>query len=121
MTTPVTYTVVSRSGGEPVARGLCAVDAMSELLSSDNRTWDIEPFLDRDGRGWQLVTGREGRGMKPVRADVGYSVRESFNDARADIAPRVLDAIACARISGDWSDYDFLTDAEYDAMVAENT
>lgn len=118
--TVTTYTVF-RDPANPIGRGLTACQAMDELLSTDDRSWQIVPDTAY-GSGWILQTARQSylsNRMFNVRGDVGHSGAETYDEARDEIAVRVLLAILWAQRPREWTDAEFMTDADFDVMLRE--
>lgn len=104
--TPVTYTVLHDSA--VLGRHLTAAEAAAEILTHDGREYDIRP--EQDG-GFTLWSRQEVANRGWTRTVI-YSAADTMAEAEAEIFGRV--------IAAGWDRHpDAMTDADYDAMMAD--
>lgn len=103
-----TYTVIDRSSGEALHTGLTAREAAYEILTYDEREYEIRQ--DEDG-GWTLWSRHQvaNRGWERT---VLFSIHSNQGEAEADIFAQV--------IAADWPRHpEVMTDTDYARMLAE--
>lgn len=108
-----TYTVTT-ADGTVLDRGLNAVDAMAKVLNDDGYAFEIRPA--EDGEGYELWhsdgSAASCRGAGHMVKTVAYSLKSDEAEATAEIAEIVINA-GWPRLP------EVMTDADYDAMLAE--
>jgi hypothetical protein len=116
MTTVTTYTVYNPNDGVVYARGLTAVEAMSEILTYDGYRYEIRTAIYENLTFWELwhsdASGSSMRGASHMRKTRIYSAYPDATDAAEEIAREV--------IAAQWPRMpQCLSDAEYNAMQDE--
>lgn len=121
--TTTKYTVISPASGEPVYRGLTAVQAAQEKLGWDSHLYELQrdPALDvGDSKYWQLLVSQGSTaGMGGAGRMVPAWTADKHIYAWADDEAAAWEQIAAQVIAADWRrGPDVMTDADYDAMLA---
>ncbi len=107
MTKITTYTVFSGANGTVYGRDLSVAEAADIILTHDGRDYEVRQAGDR----FELWTRQEVANVKWSRT-VLSSYATTSDQAKAEIFAEV--------IAAGWSGHpDVMTDADYDAMLAE--
>jgi len=112
MTTTL-YTILNASGSVQ-ARGCTAAEAAQEVMGYDGHEFEIR--ADEDGNGFELWTSQFSRNSTAYRGlvkSVIYSVKDDRAKAEAEIYTKVI------HHADWWKGCDVMTDADYDATMAE--
>jgi hypothetical protein len=111
-----TYTVINPNTGEVLGRGLSATDAAAAILTDDGYAYEVRERGDIGHYELFVSDGsanstRGARHMNSTILSIGGCYAAGRDAAWAELAGRVLTA--------GWNGPEAMTDAAYDAMLAE--
>lgn len=117
-TTTVLYTVYNPNSGDVYGQGLTVHDAAAEILSYDDRAYEVTPDAEHPG-WWKLLRSPYSRssGFKSdPTALSGYVVKAASEDEAWDV-------FAAKVVADDWNDREVglraVTDEAYDEAMRE--
>jgi hypothetical protein len=119
MTTTTTYTVYSPASGTVYGRGLDVTDAAEIILTHDGHEYEVRPA--DDGIGFDLFISR---GSRNSTSGLGGFVQAWRHNRLIGTSTMDKDQawreIAAQVVTAGWERVpDAMTDADYDAMLAE--
>lgn len=111
------YTLLDLNNGNVIGRGLTAIEVAKAALQEDSGEFDIEgeAYTDHGGGIMYTLWTRCQPGNRPWTRAGFISAAEPREEAERRIFLQVLDVIG----AGNWGGLSYLTDAEYDAELAE--